>query len=77
MAIDKLSNLYFADANNHRIRRISSAGVIMTVAGNGVEGFSGDGGPATSASLNYPEDVAFDASGNLFIADSANNRVPQ
>jgi uncharacterized protein (TIGR03437 family) len=75
MAIDKLSNLYFADANNHRIRRISPAGVIMTVAGNGVEGFSGDGGPATSASLNYPEDVAFDASGNLFIADSANNRV--
>jgi streptogramin lyase len=75
MAIDRLGNLYFADANNHVIRRISPDAVIMTVAGNGVEGFSGDGGPATSASLNYPEDVAIDASGNLFIADSANNRV--
>jgi len=75
MAMDKIGNLYVADANNHRIRRIDLRGVITTVAGNGVEGFSGDLGPATGASLNYPEDVAVDGSGNLFIADSGNNRI--
>jgi hypothetical protein len=75
MAMDKIGNLYVADANNHRIRRIDLRGFITTVAGSGVEGFSGDLGPATSASLNYPEDVAFDRSGNLFIADSGNNRI--
>jgi sugar lactone lactonase YvrE len=75
MAMDRIGNLYVADANNHRIRRINLSGVITTVAGNGVEGFSGDLGPATSASLNYPEDVAIDGSGNLFIADSGNNRI--
>jgi sugar lactone lactonase YvrE len=75
MAMDSIGNLYVADANNHRIRRINLSGVITTVAGNGVEGYSGDLGPATSASLNYPEDVAFDRAGNLFIADSGNNRI--
>jgi len=75
MAMDSVGNLYVADANNHRIRRIDLSGVITTVAGNGVEGYSGDLGPATSASLNYPEDVAFDRAGNLFIADSGNNRI--
>jgi sugar lactone lactonase YvrE len=75
MAMDKTGNLYVADANNHRIRRINPSGVITTIAGNGVEGFSGDLGPAISASLNYPEDVAIDGSGNLFIADSGNNRI--
>jgi len=75
LAMDRTGNLYVADANNHRIRRIDLSGIITTVAGNGVEGFSGDLGPATSASLNYPEDVAFDGAGNLFIADSGNNRI--
>src|SRR5579863_6173505 len=75
IAMDKAGNLYIADANNHRIRRVNPGGIISTVAGNGIEGFSGDRGLATSASLNYPEDVAFDGSGNLFIADSANNRI--
>jgi uncharacterized protein (TIGR03437 family) len=75
LAMDKASNLYIADANNHRIRKVSPAGIITTVAGNGIEGFSGDLGPAARASLNYPEDVAFDGSGNMYIADSANNRI--
>ena len=75
ITMDRIGNLYVADANNHRIRRIDLRGVITTVAGNGAEGFSGDLGPATSASLNYPEDVAVDGSGNLFIADCGNNRI--
>jgi len=75
MAMDRTGNLYVADANNHRTRRIDLSGVITTVAGNGVEGFSGDLGTATSASLNYPEAVAIDGAGNLFIADSGNNRI--
>jgi uncharacterized protein (TIGR03437 family) len=75
MAMDVAGNLYFADGDNHRVRRIDPTGVITTVAGNGVEGFAGDQGPAASAELNYPEDVAIDVAGNLLIADSANNRV--
>jgi uncharacterized protein (TIGR03437 family) len=75
MAIDRLGNLYFADGDNNRVRRISPAGVITTVAGNGSGQFAGDQGPAISASLNIPEDVAVDSAGNLFIADAGNNRV--
>jgi uncharacterized protein (TIGR03437 family) len=75
MAMDSGGNLYVADGNNNRVRRISPAGVITTVAGDGVGHFAGDLGPATSASLNVPEDVAFDGAGNLFIADAGNNRV--
>jgi uncharacterized protein (TIGR03437 family) len=75
MAMDGLGNLYVADGDNHRIRRIGPDGVIATVAGDATEGFAGDGGPATSASLNYPEDVAIDLAGNLLIADAGNNRV--
>jgi myo-inositol-hexaphosphate 3-phosphohydrolase/sugar lactone lactonase YvrE len=67
--------LYIADANNHRVRRISSSGIIATVAGSGSAGLSGDGGPATSAKLNTPRNVTFDASGNLYIADDNNCRV--
>ena len=75
MAMDSVGNLYFADGNNNRVRRISPAGVITTVAGNGVGHFAGDQGPAVSASLDVPEDVAFDTAGNLYIADAGNNRV--
>lgn len=75
MAMDKLGNLYFADADNNRIRRINPAGVITTVVGDGVGRFAGDQNFASSASLNIPEDLAFDNAGNLFIADAGNNRV--
>lgn len=75
MATDSLGNLYFADANNNRVRRITPAGVITTVAGNGAGRFAGDAGPATGASLNIPEDVAVNGVGNLLIADTGNNRV--
>ncbi len=75
MAVDSAGNVYIADLYNHRIRKVDPNGVMTTVAGNGVEGFSGDGGPATSASLTYPHDVAVDAAGNLYIADLANNRI--
>ena len=75
MAVDSLGNLYFADGDNNRIRRVSLSGVITTVVGNGAGLFAGDQGPAVAASLNIPYDVAFDAAGNLFIADAGNNRV--
>jgi uncharacterized protein (TIGR03437 family) len=75
MAVDSLGNLYFADGDNNRIRRVSPGGVITTVAGDGAGVYAGDQGPAASASLNIPHDVAIDGAGNLFIADSGNNRV--
>jgi uncharacterized protein (TIGR03437 family) len=74
VAIDPAGNLYIADAYNNRIRKVSG-GTITTVAGNGVAGFAGDGGPATSAQLYYPSDVAVDSAGNLYIADNYNNRI--
>ncbi len=74
-ALDAGGNLYFADTQNHRIRKVSPGGTITTVAGNAVAGFSGDGGPATLALLNSPTGVALDSAGNLFIADTGNNRV--
>ena len=75
LAVDGAGNLFIADFDNNTVRKISASGIITTVAGNGVAGFSGDGGPATSAQLNGPWGVAVDRAGNLFIADSANNRV--
>jgi sugar lactone lactonase YvrE len=72
VALDAAGNLYFADSYNHRIRKVTAAGTITTVAGNGQRGYSGDGGPAVSASLSYPTGVALDAAGNLYIADSGN-----
>ena len=75
MAADAAGNVYVADRDNHRVRRIDTAGNITTVAGNGEQGFFGDGGLATSASLNTPTAVAVDTNGNIYIADSNNNRI--
>ena len=74
VAVDSAGNLYIADTANNRIRKVSN-GVITTVAGNGTAGFSGDNGPATSAQLTDPEGVAVDSAGNLYIADTGNNRI--
>ena len=75
VAVDASGNLFIADSFNNRIRRVGTNGMITTVAGNGTNGFSGDGGAATNAQMNWPSGVAVDASGNLFIADYHNNRI--
>lgn len=74
-AVDGAGNVYIADSGNNRIRRVSAAGTITTIAGTGEQRFSGDGGPATHATLAYPWGVAVDRRGNLYIADSGNNRI--
>jgi uncharacterized protein (TIGR03437 family) len=75
VAVDASGNLYIADSGDHRIRRVAPGGVITTVAGSGVAGFSGDGGLATLARLKNPGSIAIDAVGNLYIADTGNNRI--
>ena len=75
VALDSAGNLYIADENNSRIRKVDLAGVITTVAGSNQSGYSGDGGPATSAKLHQALGVRADLAGNLFIADSFNNVV--
>ena len=75
IAIDAQNTLYISDANNFRIRTVNAFGVMATIAGNGVEGFAGDGGAATSASLNYAYGVRVDSNGRVFVADASNNRV--
>ena len=74
LALDGQGNLYIADMYNHRIRKVTPGGTISTFAGTSA-GFSGDGGPATSAQLLYPEQVTTDGSGNVYIADTGNRRV--
>ena len=75
VAVDAAGNVYIADGGNHRIRMVNTAGIISTFAGNGTPGFSGDGHPATLASLNAPLGVAVDDSGNVYIADANNDRI--
>ena len=76
VALDSKGNIYIADTGNHRIRMISG-GTITTIAGNGTAGYSGDGAAATAAELNSPSGLAFDSSGNLYIADTEEQRDPQ
>jgi uncharacterized protein (TIGR03437 family) len=76
LAIDAAGNLYVAEVDNNRVRKISvSSGVISTIAGTGTAGFSGDGGVGTSAQLNNPHGVGVDAAGNVYIADTLNYRI--
>ena len=74
-AVDISGNVYIADTANHRVRKVTAAGIISTVAGTGTAGAAGDGGPAASAQLNSPAGVAIDSAGNLLIADTGNNLV--
>ena len=75
VAVDGAGNLYIADQNNHRIRKIDSTGTVTTVVGTGESGFGGDNGAATAGQLSYPSGVAVDNAGNLYIADSGNHRI--
>ena len=76
LAIDSSDNVYIADRTSNRIREVNHAtGIITTVAGNGTSGSIGDGGPATAAELSSPDGVAVDAAGNIYIADTNNNRI--
>ena len=76
ICFDKAGNLYIADHGNHRIRMVTkNTGIITTVAGTGTQGYNGDLRKATSAHLNWPSDITFDASGNLYIADTFNYRI--
>ena len=75
IAVDPSGNLFIADYGNDRVRKVSSTGVITTIAGNGNPAFSGDGGQAAAAQLNYPKGLAADASGNLCIADFSSSRI--
>ncbi|MDE0435497.1 MAG: M12 family metallopeptidase [Bryobacterales bacterium] len=75
VAVDAAGNLFFSDALNRRIRKVDSSGTISTIAGTGVEGYSGDGGPAIDAQLSYPASLTVDADGNLFIADTGTQRI--
>ncbi len=73
---DPAGNLYFVDMQSAVIRKVDRAsGTISTVAGTGTPGFSGDGGPATSAQFNQPHSIAFDSNGDLYVADIRNNRI--
>jgi sugar lactone lactonase YvrE len=75
VALDSAGNTYIADAENNRLRRVSTSGIISTVAGNGTKGSAGDGGPATSAELGSPSCVAVDSAGDVYFVDEQNQRI--
>jgi len=74
--LDADGNLYIADTINHRIRRVDSfTGIISTIAGNGVSGVSGDGGPALAAQIAFPVGIAVDPSGKVYFIDASHNCI--
>jgi hypothetical protein len=76
MALDAEGNLYIADTINHRIRKVdASTGLIHTIAGTGLNGFSGDGGPANAGEISFPVGIALDKAGRVYFADENNNRI--
>ncbi|KOG76088.1 NHL domain-containing protein [Streptomyces varsoviensis] len=75
VALDSVGAVYIAEYNSHRVRKVAVDGTISTIAGTGVPGFAGDGGPAVSAQLNHPYAVAVDSEGVVYIADADNHRV--
>jgi len=72
---DKTDNILIGDIGNNRVRKISTSGIITTIAGTGTAGYSGDGGPATAAQINWPDNIAFDKAGNIYIADARNSCI--
>ena len=75
VVVDDAGNVVFSDTGHHRVRSVDPQGMIHTVMGTGVGGFAGDGGPAAAAQLASPTGLAFDAAGNLYVADFGNNRI--
>lgn len=75
VAVDGSGNIFIADTNNHRIRKVNTSGVISTIAGTGTAGYSGDGGQGNSAQINTPYAVAVDSVGNIYFADRGNARI--
>jgi hypothetical protein len=75
VAVDGLGDLFVVDTGNNRVREVGPSGIIVPLAGNGAAGYSGDGGPATNASLWEPSGAVVDSSGNIYVADKSNNRV--
>lgn len=75
VAVDAVGNIYIADNLNYRIRKVDTNGIISTLTGNGVQAFTGDGGPCVNASITAPGGVAVDTAGNVYLADTGNQRI--